>query len=530
MNNKYYKLSIVIFVVAALGFASFLFLKNSFSYSDVDLGWHLRMGYDYLLSGQAAYINYYNYTLFGSLWVDHEWLLNAVMAIIFQVGGFLSLHLFFFLVLVFCAFFVWRRSSELLGGDLSSKIAVFFWLFWGLLASRPHLGVRVQEFGLLGFSLIFLLFSNYNRYKFYFWLLPFLFFLWANIHGSFVLGLFLLIAYNFYVFLSPVLRRFISICAWRWDNFEPFAKWQILIVLVLSLLATLINPYGFGLYSFLGTYFNTAYMVYIREWQGQFVFPLFYAQIFYLSISLVSIFLLVRKKSPINYPLSWWEFFLFFLFFILAFRSRRHFPIFVFVSLPFLAYAFKDFFDQLIIWFNYKKRILFIISLSFLFLSLLIYQIFNIPWSQNSFQDFCGRKYPCAAVAYLQARPELENKRLFNEYDWGGYLLWAYPQRLIFIDGRMPQAQYKGHTILEEYLQFRYGDGAVSGLLNDYQIDLILLKNKNKPLSLKKIEKIFFNINNDELLSKDVLKKYLEESADWLLVFQDEFSVIYQRR
>lgn len=529
MDNKYYKLSIAVFISLGLLAVAFLFLKNSFSYSDVDLGWHLRLGQDWLATGQAAHINNYNYTLLGQSWVDHEWLLNAFMILVFKVGNFLALHLTFLMVLCLATFLAWRRSYELLDKRLGAGISSAFWLFWGLLASRPHLGIRVQEFALVGLAWLFLLFSNYRRYRLYFWSLPFLFILWANMHGSFILGLALLAAYCFYVFLSPFLKYFDSWHLFSSETFPSSAKWQLLIVFILSVAATFINPYGLGLYAFLSTYLHTAYMVYIREWQGQFIFPLFYAQIFYLSFAVTAIFLLIKKGTFKNFKISWWEAFIFVLFFILAIRSRRHFPIFVFISLPFLASAFQDLFVPLSSLFKRKMGVIFINFFTLIILTILVYQVKTLPWFQNSLQDFCGKKYPCAAITYLKDHPELDSQRLFNEYDWGGYLLWAYPQRIIFIDGRMPQTEYLEHTILEEYLQFRQENNDISALLNDYQIDLVLLKPKINYLRLHSWEKIFFQISDSELKYNDVLKKYLDDSSDWRIIFKDDLSIIYQR-
>jgi len=41
-------------------------------------------------------------------------------------------------------------------------------------------------------------------------------------------------------------------------------------------------------------------------------------------------------------------------------------------------------------------------------------------------------RYPAAAVAALAPGPGL-----LNDYDWGGYLIWAAPRTPVFIDGRL---------------------------------------------------------------------------------------------
>jgi hypothetical protein len=45
------------------------------------------------------------------------------------------------------------------------------------------------------------------------------------------------------------------------------------------------------------------------------------------------------------------------------------------------------------------------------------------------------QSFPVDAVSYLQAHPA--DGPIFNDYDWGGYLIWKlYPSTRVFIDGR----------------------------------------------------------------------------------------------
>jgi hypothetical protein len=56
-------------------------------------------------------------------------------------------------------------------------------------------------------------------------------------------------------------------------------------------------------------------------------------------------------------------------------------------------------------------------------------------------------RYPVEAVAYLNAQPPLG--RLFNHFDWGGYLIWQlYPRYRVSMDGR---TGVYGDAILRRY-------------------------------------------------------------------------------
>lgn len=530
MKNKLYKLSIALLPLFLFVVLAFLLLANSFSYSDTDLAWHLRIGQDIVESAQAPTINYYNYTLAGSNWVDHEWLLNALMANIYNFTNYPGLHLFFVIIALLAFFLAWKRANSLGGRDgLTSYLGIFF-ILAAFLASRAHLGLRVQEIGLLGLAFLFLIFSNYSKYRIYYFFLPLVFLLWANLHGSFILGLLLFGAFSLYAFLSPYLRRCILFKQFSIAQFNFKDKKQLVLIFVLSSVATLINPYGLGLYSFLAGYTDIFYMTYIREWQGQFVFPLYYAQILYLSLALALVVMYLWQRRHKELSLSLWDSALSILFFILAFKSRRHFPIFALASLPVVVIAARSLILEAEIKFKESIRILFVYFIIIASAIFVVYQAVIMPWRQDAINDYCGRKYPCGAVKYLQTHSETNNLRLFNEYNWGGYLIGAYPEKQSFIDGRMPQAAFREHTILEEYLKIRQADSQAQMLLDEYNIGLVLINGHNSNFKLKPWETFFFRVTDGDLELPDSLREYLQAAPQWQEVYRDNLSIIYERR
>ncbi len=57
--------------------------------------------------------------------------------------------------------------------------------------------------------------------------------------------------------------------------------------------------------------------------------------------------------------------------------------------------------------------------------------------------------FPVDAASWLHAN--LPAARLFNEYNWGGYLLYSFaPQRAVYIDGR---EEMYGDPFLGDYIQ-----------------------------------------------------------------------------
>ncbi|MCF7860460.1 hypothetical protein K9M09_02470 [Patescibacteria group bacterium] len=530
MSSKILKLLLYILPVLAFWLLSVFLLKNSFSYSDLDLGWHLRAGQDIISNWSVSSVNNYNYTLVNQPWVDHEWLLNLVMAKIYNNFTSLGLHLIFLLVILLAFYLAWRRAYKFLGKSLFNRYLSFIFLFIGLWASQPHLGIRVQEFGLLGLIILLSIIDNYPKNKKVIYYIPLLFLLWANVHASFILGLALLSAYSCYLYVSPFLIKIKFLRNFSLSLLKIKDKNRILVVLLLSVVASLINPYGATLYGFLSGYSNTFYMPYISEWQGQHSLPWHYPQLIYLSLSATGALLWFWFERQQLMKIKLWDLGLFLLFFILAWRSRRHFPLFVFISLPLVILFYQEIFKSFWQSFSVQIKVILLsfltISIFFSFLFILIY----LPLKQKVIDDFCNIQYPCMAAEYLKNHPETERSRMFSEYNWGGYLLWAYPEKQIFIDGRMPQVAYKEHSILEEYLEFRKSKENAEKMLNEHQVDLVLIKKNQKVLSLNSCLQILLNVKDEELVRTDHLKEYLLSSKEWRLIFQDDLSVMFARQ
>jgi len=106
--------------------------------------------------------------------------------------------------------------------------------------------------------------------------------------------------------------------------------------------------------------------------------------------------------------------------------------------------------------------------------------------SLNFEEKLSEEGYPTRAVTYLKTNNLVINAGFFNEYDWGGYLIWqGLP---VFIDGRMTGwRKDDGGYILADAIDIADGDCAV---VQKYKIKLALLKKgRNNPcfLDFKKI-------------------------------------------
>jgi hypothetical protein len=82
-------------------------------------------------------------------------------------------------------------------------------------------------------------------------------------------------------------------------------------------------------------------------------------------------------------------------------------------------------------------------------------------------------QYPRDGAAWIAAnRPEA---RLFNFYDWGGYLIYRYPSIPVFIDGRA-QDVYWSNGVLEDYHNIAGLGNNAEALVDEYEIDTMLVR------------------------------------------------------
>ncbi|MFA6389488.1 MAG: hypothetical protein WCW77_02830 [Patescibacteria group bacterium] len=513
-----------------------LLLNNSFSYLDPDLGWHLKVGKDIIRDGHVPHLNYYNYTLEGKTWVDHEWLLNVAAYWIYQNLSNIGLNIFFALLAVLTLFIVHRSVEDEAGDQPGYVLLTVLFLTMGVIAMSPHLGVRMQEIGILCLALLYSILSNFEKkrnYRILFWLIP-LFYFWASSHASFLIGLFLLVFWLgikiFEKFLAAYFKDSKAVVPFELGS--PLTKNQIFIfsgIIVLNALATMVTAYGLELYEFLKGYSDTFYMTHITEWLPSWYLPLAYWQIVFLSFSLAGIILFFIDKNNRKKKISLWELSLLVFFMILSFKSKRHFPIFFISAFPLVIKNYGKIFDLngKDDFFNFSSKIarpFLIFTFILICLSLLLRTNFTL----DPFKKFSG-DYPYAAVNFLKSHPQYDSLNIFNDYAWGGYLIWAYPQRKIFIDGRLPQYPVNGHSFLEEDLKF-YSKKNLPGMLDQYNIRLVLIRPKENEYKFNYWEKKFFSIKEDGEGGKNELLEFLKSSKNWKQIYDDSVAAIFVRQ
>jgi len=84
---------------------------------------------------------------------------------------------------------------------------------------------------------------------------------------------------------------------------------------------------------------------------------------------------------------------------------------------------------------------------------------------------------------------------MFNEFNWGGYLLYRLgPRYDVFLDS---QSDFYGESLIREYDQIMSAGGDWQGILQKYQVDWMIIP-VNSPLA-----NVITNNNNWKIVYND---------------------------
>lgn len=494
-------------IVAVAVFSGFLYV--SLATVDPDIWWHLRVGERELQNNSIPHFDEYSFTMSGHRWVNHEWLLDAGLWWTEKHNLWWSAGVVFSMLAFLPAYFWVVRAQSFL--ELALILAATNFMM-------NVVGVRPQ---MITVALFFILFEiirkRFGGVKNYFWFLPILFFAWANLHGGFAVGLaFLgLSVFTHYAYLIFKKERI---------NFSEVSRGFISILV--SVFATLVNPYGIELHKeFYRVLLSSDTAKYIAEWQSALSTYLFSA------VVLVSVFIAFALSKDFRklYPLP--------LFLGAAamlglfIKSVRHGPLFLVLAMPFML-AGADKIEKIVFssenW-RIKTRasaaIFVMLAFSFTAFGYRVFRVENYP-------------YPAGAVEFLKKEQARSGDiHIFNDYGWGGYLVYHAPEIKVFIDGRMPHwVDENGKGAMKDLVKVYFGNDpeAWKEIFYKWEINTVLTASKEKHRTgwLEKYRNFmlqsiyvrkFYNFVVKE--SAVDLKKSLLENG-WNAVYQDDVATV----
>lgn len=400
-------LKIVAFVLA-LTWYGFLPVHLE-SVIDTDLGWHLRSGEWIVQHHQLPRTDLFSITGAGKAWVAYSWTFGVLIYEIaknFDLLGVATFTLLAWMAMVIALFVLIRGRGAGFWSATGLTLAA------GVVAARvvaPRPGsITVVLFILL---LHILLREREKGYTRALWVIPPILWIWANVHVQFVYGLFLIGLFC----IEPVLD-------WVILGRERAHKTslQLWSVLGASTLATFLNPYGFGPYQVILDFVRQPLLA---GYVGETIAMKFtgFPDYLVLVLSLAAAFALGRKKcvEPLWVMLLLWAV-------VFAFHMQRDIWMATTVALAIIATR------------PTKAEAPPENSRLWLYGCLgLILTVFVVLERAPANKDLVGliaTKSPVGAVAYIHDH-HLQGP-IFNNYNWGGFLIYALPELPVSIDGR----------------------------------------------------------------------------------------------
>jgi len=405
---------------------------------DTDTWWHLRAGEWMIENRQILQVDYFSHTRYGEPWRYPGWLVEIPMVWIYRLAGAGGLNLWTAAMVTLAFAFIWRiqSGSPYLRAFITVLAAAASGIYW---AARPYLVTFVLA------AVFLYLLENWRwhagpKNERWLWLLPVLMILWANSHGGFFAGFLLLAVYlvgEAWDWINAMLRQRSSPDQPREQGQQHAWRLRKLgWITLLTLLGACLTPVGPSLlfYPF-QTVEISALQAYIQEWQAPDFHNLNVQPFLWLLLLSVGAVGASRRRLALT------DFLLLAGFAYMGFLAARNIALFALAAPPVLsryaAHAFSVTGRAL----HLKPlegetpprlRRLNVILLVAVFLVVLAKIALVVPGDVTA--DHFRKHLPVfAAQAVERAAPP---GKLFNSYNYGGYLVWALRDYPVFVDGR----------------------------------------------------------------------------------------------
>ena len=228
--------------------------------SDPDLWWHLADARLVTATHHFIRTEPYSFTVAGERWINPEWLSELPYWFGYRALALRGIYLVAWLAIAANIFFVYWR------GFLSTRhpSAAFWAACLGFVLMSVNAGPRTIIFGYLAMSAELLILEMAGRgRKGLLWLLPPIFCVWINLHGTWLIGMALLGLYIACGFFRVQLN------AIEQDAMPVADRKRFIAVFLVSAAALMLNPYGWRLvWNPLDMIFNQKVNIAaVSEWQ-----------------------------------------------------------------------------------------------------------------------------------------------------------------------------------------------------------------------------------------------------------------------
>jgi len=460
------------------------FIMTRGSVLDPDIWWHLRNAEYLFQHHQLPRADMYSFTVAGHPWINHEWLAEIPYYLAWRAGGLSGINAMMFatislifLGLLYLSYIETRHF----------KAAIVACSFLTFIASVSF-GPRTILFGYLYLVLLLIILQRFRQKgSAPLWLIPPLFCLWANTHGSWSLGL---IVFSIITAAGFVQGSWGRVDAERWT---PSQMGKLVVTGLASIAALFVNPFGsrLVLYPLDMAFRQKLNISHVAEWVSVDFHDLRGKLVLALLLSLL-VSALVRRT---RWRLGEIALVLFALYSGLTYI--RFLFLLAIVIAPVVT-KILDFVPQ------YRPEADTPI-INALVICLMVGSIIYYWPRSPELQKSISERYPAEALVYLKAHPP--NGNVLNFYLWGGYLGWKDRELEVFVDSRVDIFEYAG--VLKDYLDL-LGLEQSKAILDKYKIRYVLMPQPGG-------------------YSESSLTYVLEHDPEWKAIYSDKLSVFMER-
>ena len=430
---------------------------------DGDLPRHLLVGQLTLQTAKVSTTDVFSFRTMGFPSYPHEWLAQVLLTIPYKIFGLDGVVLLTSLIITMTFAIVFKNARK----NATPLLAVGFTAL-GLSTSTIHILPRPHIFTYL-FIPIWIYFMEKVRagQSRAWWVFPLLMLFWVNIHGMFLLGILIWLAYVVGDVIDHGMKNW-----WKLQESR-----LLLISGLLSIPVTFLSPSGPGIWKAILELGGNSYITSrIPEYQSaNFHLPGTWPFILMLALLITGLALNTKR-------LPWSFIFLLVGFSILGIYSSRMIPIFAIVAAPITAQVFSNWINDETTQSRFAKIEKFMQTMEaesggaiwVLVTILFVTGLFasghpvNLQGRGNVFDP---QTFPVGAVRWLKDHPQ--SGYMFNDFNWGGYiLLETWPEYQIFMDGH---THIYGEALTREYEQVITASQGWETILEKYRIKWAIL-------------------------------------------------------
>ncbi len=417
---------------------------------DPDFWWHLRTGQLIFHDGIPRH-DVYSFTIFNHAWVAHEWLSELIIYGVESIFGYVGNALLFGGATLGALALMYALARQ--AGAGTKPLVALVLLSTIMLAF--FVTVRPQMFTWLLFAAFIYIIERYERgERSALWALPPLMALWVNLHLGFVYGLVVVGVWIVAKITESGLRR------------DAARLRGPLLIALCCVLATMINPHGPAIFTYLAQYFvaGRTERSLIQEWQR----PYFALNVCWplLIASVLMLLSVLSRNRPKPYLCV-----LAVIAVALSAQAARNIPFVALLLVPIAGCAAADRWAGARRGADSRLRV----STAFAGTFAIAVGAFVLIMSSHlhgalSGLDPSSASYPASATAYLKEHEP--HAQVFNSYDWGGYLIYELaPDGRVFIDGR---ADVYGPALMNDYIDIVMTRSGWQTLLDQYGANAVL--------------------------------------------------------